>query len=155
MSRFSFRLQRVLDLRERREREMAIVLAMAQREAAEARRAHEELESACLDGNDHIAGTISGDATATAGELQYLSVVLDHLRIQARAADDVRVQAESRVEQSTDAVAAAARARQVLERLRSEQHSEWQSGELQAEQKSMDAIALSRYVLRVTRAVEK
>lgn len=150
MSRFRFRLQRVLDLRERREREMATALAAAQREAAKARLAHEELESACVDGNEHIAGTMSGEVSTTAGELQYLSVVLDHLRAQARAAGDARAQAEVLVEQSTDAVAAAARAKQVLERLRETQHSEWRDGELHSEQKTMDAIALSQYVLRVT-----
>jgi len=151
MSRFKFRLQRVLDLRERREREMATALAEAQRQAAEARRAHEELESACANGNEHIAGTMAGETGTTAGELQYLSVVLDHLRLQARAAGSVRAEAEVRVEQSTDAVAEAARARQVLERLRNTQHSEWQDGELQAEQRAMDAVALSQYVLRVAR----
>ncbi len=131
---------------------MAIALAAARSEAVKALRAHEELESACLGGSEHIAGALSGEVATRAGELQYLSVVLDHLRVQARAADDARAQAEVRVEQSTDAVAAAARARQVLERLRETQRSEWQDGELQAERKTMDAVALSQYVLRVTQA---
>lgn len=154
MSRFKFRLQRVLDLRERREREMTLLLADAQRAAAEARRTHEELESACSDGNEHIAEEAAGHATRTAGELQYLSVVLDHLRVQARAAGAVRTEADARVDLSTNAVAAAARARHVLEQLRGQAQDVWHSEELHADMKAMDAIALSQYVLRMTRTAE-
>ena len=154
MSRFKFRLQRVLDMRERREREMTLLLASAQRAAAEARRTHEELESACSDGNEQIAEAANGQGSRPAGELQYLGVVLDHLRAQARAAGDERMEADAKVELSTNAVVAAARARHVLEQLRGQQHEAWYNDGLHADQKAMDAIALSQYVLRTTRKAE-
>lgn len=152
MSRFKFRLQRVLDLRERREQEMTLALANAQRAAAQAREVHDTLESACSDGQAHIARAAAGVDARAVGELQYLSLVLERLHVQANTAGEARSAADAEVDLSTSALAAAARARQVLEQLREHQQVAWRQEETHADQMAMDAIALSQYVLRIARA---
>lgn len=151
MSGFTFSLQRVLDLREQREREMAARLSTARRAAEEARKAHDSLEDACTDGREHLARVAGEGATRSAGELQYLSVVLEQLSHHALAARDAREAADAELDQTTDAFAVAARARQVLDNLRERHEQEWRQEQAHADQQSMDAIALTRYIAAAMR----
>jgi flagellar export protein FliJ len=151
MSRFTFSLQRVLDLRERREQEMAAHLSAARRAAEEARQVHESIEGACNDGREHLA-RVAEDATRSAGELQYLSLVLEHLSHHAVAARDAREAADAQLDQSTDAFAAAARARHVLDKLRERHQLTWQQEQARADQQGMDAIALTRHIAAAMRS---
>lgn len=152
MSRFTFSLQRVLDLRERREQEMAAHLSAARRAAEEARQAHDSIEGACTDGRAHLARVAAQDATRSAGELQYLSLVLEHLSHHAVAARDAREAADAQLDQSTDAFAAAARARHVLDKLRERHQLTWQQEQARADQQGMDAIALTRHIAAAMRS---
>jgi flagellar export protein FliJ len=153
MSGFTFRLQRILGLREHREREMALALAAAQRAAAEAHEVHDALTNACADGHAELARTAADAGGPTAGELHNLALVLEHLQAQASAAGDACTAAEAQVDQSANALAAAAQARHVLEQLREQQRTAWQEEEQHAEQRDMDAVALNQYVARIARVV--
>ncbi len=143
---FTFRLQRVLELREEAEQAKARAFAEASDDADQARRRQDAIAS--LRTLQRQALDAAARGVITAGELQHLSFLVSALDDRlARASEDVR-EAERLVADTQAALQAASRDRRVLDRLK-ERHSErWQEAALQQDRLAMDEIALSQYTRR-------
>ena len=140
---FRFRLQRVLDLRERTEQEAAGRLADARERADAASRACQTLEAIQTDSRARLAA-FPGNARSV-GELQHADLLLDQLGQQVAHARDALRAAEGRVEQSLAEYTAAFQERRVLDRLRERHLDNWRSGEVQADRMTMDDVALAKF----------
>lgn len=137
---FRFRLQQVLDLREAHERALAAQLAQAMGAEREAQAALEGLRAVrTANGGAGVGGT------RTIGELTNLAFLLDHLDGQIANASDAVSAASQTVSQMKDAVTAAFQDRRMLDRLREKQAESHRLVEGQADQRTMDDIALTRY----------
>lgn len=159
---FRFRLQRVLDLRERRAREATTALSSAQSHAAQARdeeaglvAARDTLAARAAPG---VAGGAAGGAAAPSaretnapvessnvGTLRTLHFLLGRLDERVAAAATRTAAAERVVLQREDALRAAYRDQRALDRLRERQHATWRATVAAAEQQRMDEIALTRF----------
>jgi flagellar protein FliJ len=138
-----FPLQRLLDLREQHEMAMARDLATAQGAADDERRAMEALRKAREISQDHVA-RVTADGP-TVGTLISLSVAMGQFDQHSEVADERARAAEAAVDECHVAFAAAARARQMLDRLRA-RHAETALAEAKARDlKSMDSVALARF----------
>lgn len=141
---FQFRLQRILDMRQKREQAVAGKLAEARTAEERARLAAEELERARAAGAE--SASLAQSRQLSAGQLQNLRYVVDrmgdHVRFANQEADAAREQAERALVEFT----AAFRERKVLDRLRDRQEEGWRSDELHADRRLMDEVALTRFV---------
>lgn len=143
MSTFRFRLQKVLELREWRERERGAELAHAQSTANKARDIRDAITAA------HAAGIAQINAAhgagGSAGELQRLHAVISQLEqhvVQAAAASN---EAEQKASAALADFTAAAQARHALEDLRERKQLLWRAAQADLELKRMDEIALTRH----------
>lgn len=143
MSGFRFRLQKVLELRERLEQESATRLAAARQEAAEARQAMEALQSARERGVEAAGRTAS--ASTTAGELQRIALLIEHLDEHLAAAENAHREAGDKVNELAAAFERALTERQVIERLRERKLADWRGNEQKRDQALMDAVAVTRH----------
>ncbi|HEX6630203.1 MAG TPA: flagellar export protein FliJ [Gemmatimonadaceae bacterium] len=139
---FQFRLQRLLDLREQKEREKAVELLRAEAAMDAARVALAGLESARESGLARLLGA-QGDGTV--GQLRNLAFVLEQLdrRVADAAATlDAAAEETARVRES---LTEAHQERRALDRLRDRHEAEWRGHEVQEDRATMDAIALTRF----------
>jgi flagellar export protein FliJ len=143
MSRFKFRLQRVLELREEAERARAIALTAAQDSATAARSARDAIDSAREAGRQTLAQASSTGMQV--GTLQQMQLVLGALDSRLLSADGAVVTAESLVRRAQDELRAAFQARQALDTLREKQHETHRQAEVMADRTLMDEIALTRF----------
>jgi flagellar FliJ protein len=138
--RFRFSLQRILELRQRREQAAATELEAARAAAERAHARVEELEAR------RAQGAAARNARGiTVGELRnagYLLEQLDHHVVQARSA---AAQADAGVSTRLEEFQVACRERQVLDRLREKHLEEWHAQEVQQDRQLMDTIGLSRF----------
>lgn len=141
---FDFRLQRVLDLRARRERDAAVRLAEAEERADDAKRARASLEAVRAENAARLAA--AHGAGSTVGHLRSLGLVLESLDARIGHAGTALEAAEEGVRRSADEMRDAFRDRRVLDRLRERHLEAWRTEEVQADRAEMDAIALSRFV---------
>ena len=140
---FRFRLQRVLDLRARTERDAATALVSAQ-EAADAAR-DEQLLALPLQAQR------TPDATgASVGELRNLGFLLERLDVQVAGAAEATAAAEGARQEREDALRAAFRDRRTLDRLRERHQDAWRAGEAAQDRALMDEIALTRFTTQGT-----
>ena len=140
---FRFRLQRVLEIRERTEQEAAGKLAEAREHAAAASQACEALEAMQADSRVRLAA-FPGNARSV-GELQRAGLLLDQLGQQVAAAREALGAAEARVEQSLSEYTAAFQDRRVLDKLRERHLESWRGAEVQGDRVAMDGIALTQF----------
>lgn len=141
-----FNLQRLLDLRERKEQAIAGELARARTVAQQATDTHQALVQARRDGEAQIASVTR--SAPTVGEISALALVLEQLDGRLVGAEDAARHAEDLVKSVREQLTIASQDRQVLERLR-ERHLEAQRAAASAEDRTlMDAIALARFVRR-------
>lgn len=147
---FRFPLQRVLDLRERQQRDAAAALAAAQDVADAARRAEHAILSARAE-LASVAGAAPGHAAAAVGALRTTAFLLDRLDEQAQVAGAACDAASAAVGDREQALHAAYRNRRALDRLRERHQTAWQHGTVAADRQRMDEIALSRFTQRATR----
>jgi flagellar protein FliJ len=145
---FQFRLQRVLELREKREQDTASRLAEARSEAHEAREAEAALEALRSESIERLAGAHS--LGTPVGQLQNVSYMLDHLNRQIQEARSVTAAADETVRRLVEEFTAAFKERRVLDRLRDRQHEDWKANELSSDRQAMDAIAISRFARQDT-----
>ena len=140
---FKFRLQRLLDLREQREKEVAAELARAEALRDAARAAHESLESARRINRErlHAAQQDAG----TVGALSHYAFVLAQLDRELGETAQRLGEAEQSAEQVRQQLSAASIDRRVLDRLRERDAEEWRHAASQEDLQAMDAIALQRY----------
>ncbi|MBX6363353.1 MAG: flagellar export protein FliJ [Gemmatimonadetes bacterium] len=146
MDGFKFRLQKILELREWREREVARSLAAARQDADEARRIHEAVSAVHAAGLDRMAR--AHGAPGSAGQLQNLAHIIGLLQQKVETAASACAAAEARVDGEVRRLAAAVRERQLLSELRARQLVAWSAGQREAERKLMDEIALTRHTWR-------
>lgn len=143
---FRFRLQRILDMRQKREQAIAVQLAEARSSEENARLAAEALERARDEGA--VSASRAQSRNLSAGQLQNLRYVVDrmgdHVRFAAQEADQARDNADRKLVEFT----AAFRDRKVLARLRERALDGWRADEVKADRRVMDEIALSRFARR-------
>ena len=137
---FRFRLQRVLDLRERRERDAATALAQAQEAADAARRDAAALAAARAE----LAAADVGVGVPV-GALHNLGFLLDRMDERVAVAGAVVRAAEGTVGEREGALRAAFRDRRTLDRLRERHQDAWRAGAAAADRQAMDEIALARF----------
>ncbi len=142
--RFRFRLQRLLDLRERHEQALARDLASAQDQADEERRGEDALRQA----RDLAQQRLSRDPidTPTMGTLLMLTHAFDRMDEHAAAASERTQAADLVVEERHQALTVAAQARRMLDRLRSRREAAFRDVASANDLRSMDAIAISRFL---------
>lgn len=139
---FRFRLQQVLDLREKQERNLATQLASALGAEQAAREALDGLRAERVAGAE---GAQDGRAHSV-GELTNLAFVLQQLDGQITDANDIVSAANDSVSQVKEALTAAFKDRRVLDRLRERHQETYRVTAEQTDRRTMDDIALSRFV---------
>ena len=138
---FKFSLQRVLELKARREQAAAIELARTRIAADEARQQCEALAAARAEGGRQI---VSG-ARPTVGDMLNGGYLMQRLDAQIEQAQNLAEQAEVVAESSMGEFTLASQERRVLDRLREKHLTTWQTEQVQIDRKAMDDIALSRF----------
>ncbi len=141
--RFKFRLQRVLDLREKAQRARAVALANAEAQAQEARNTRDALSAARSAGRDSIATATT--VGATVGSLQQMNFLLGAMDTQLDIADSGIITAESLVRRAQDELRTAFQARHALQTLRVRKEDAHRAAALGADRALMDEIALTRF----------
>jgi len=138
-----FRLKRLLNLREQHEQAMARNLAHARGAADDERRASDDLRRARETSLERVAHVAANGTTM--GELISFNLAMLELDQHSVLADERTRAADARVDECHEALAIAARARMILDRLKA-RHDEAARVEDNANDlKSMDSIALSRH----------
>ena len=144
MRRFSFPLEKVLEMRRELEKEKARVLAEARAQEEGAREARDELVRKRDDGRQRLAAV--HQAGGAVGHIQNLEFVIGVVDDQVRQADEACRHAERGVTESLADFQAAFVDRESLDRLRDRRKAEWKVRASRSEQKAMDEAATSRHV---------
>ena len=139
---FRFRLQQVLDLRQKQERNLASQLATAMH--AE-RAAKETLDGLCAERQASAEG-VKGGQSRSVGELANVAFIMQQLDGQIANANDLVTAANDSVSQVKEAFTAAFKDRRVLDRLRERHEETYRVTAEQTDRRTMDDIALSRFV---------
>jgi len=138
MKSFTFRLDRILRLREEAEQRQARVMGAAARTEA-------ELDQLCVEQRNYVVG-VGAKAAPVAGERTNAGVLRAlHLAAQAAAgqlaeAEKARDEARLAADQERVRLAAAQRERRTLERLKEHQRHAWGEELARDEQKTMDEV---------------
>ncbi|MEP6781929.1 MAG: flagellar export protein FliJ [Gemmatimonadaceae bacterium] len=140
---FRFRLQRVLELREQREKAEAVVLAEAERAAAEARTEREQLQA--MHSNARANLSTAQRTEPTVGHLHHLGYVLSALDERITKASAVVTNTEGVVLEARKTLELAARDRRVMDRLKDKHQEVHNAEETQRDRVQMDEIALGRF----------
>ena len=143
MKRFRFRLQKVLDLRAAVEKEKAGKLAEARRNAAEARRARDDLESVRNAGREVL--TSSHGSGGSVGHLLNLEYVLEKMESYLAEADAACAAADEDVESTLKEYHEASQERRTLDQLREKRLEVWKKEANRQEQKAIDEVAITRF----------
>jgi flagellar export protein FliJ len=142
MTRFNFRLQKVLDLKERHAQAAATQLSAAQLRADEARDARDALAAIRQAGGSQLA---AAHRETTAGQLQNISFLLEKLDQHVDQAAEVANVAQSGVTEAQVEFTLAHQAKRALDRLRERQLGDWQHTLMHDDRQQMDAFALSQF----------
>lgn len=142
---FRFRLQQVLDLREKQERQIASQLANALGAERAAQATLEDLRALRTAGAE---GAVASPRSV--GELTNLAFILAQMDGQIANASDAVAAAGETVAEMKTALTAAFQDRRVLDRLRDRQAESHRTTEGQIDQRAMDDIALTRYTQQGT-----
>lgn len=139
MKAFSFRLDRILKLREDAEQRQARVMG-------DATRAETALDDLCREQASYLQSV--GDRVTPAPGLRTSAGMLRILQLTSAAAasqldetEKARDEATKQADVERDSLAAARRDRKTLERLKEEQFGQWREGDVRDERKTMDEIA--------------
>lgn len=140
---FRFPLQKVLELREQQEKEKAVGLAEARRQAQAAQQARTDLEAVREAGRVGLARA-HGKGGAV-GHLQNMSYVIEALDERVQAADDAFQEAREEVARSMATFHEAVKQRRTIDSLKERRLGEWRTDRARAETKTMDEIAMTRH----------
>ncbi|MEO7085049.1 MAG: flagellar export protein FliJ [Gemmatimonadaceae bacterium] len=146
MSAFKFRLQNVLELREKQEIQTAAKLAEAESAADEARVARSALESIQLSGARALHEAHAAEPTI--GHLKTIGYVIDQLNHHIAGAQSRVDDAEQVVDKTRTDLTSALQARRVLSRLRERHLASWRIEDNAQDMRQMDELALSRFTRR-------
>ncbi|HVP13954.1 MAG TPA: flagellar export protein FliJ [Terriglobales bacterium] len=143
MKGFFFRLERILRLRSRAEREQTQVFGQALR-AEQARREALEQAAARLERcEDQVSDAL--DSACPAGELRNLGLVMEAANRVVDSAARSHRDAVDRVQIEQDLLGRARMERRVVERLREKRHETWARETSREEQSEMDGVARGRW----------
>jgi flagellar FliJ protein len=149
MSMFRFRLQKILELREQREKESAARLVAARDKASVARDAHAALVELR---EESIRGVESGGpARRAVGELRSVGLVVEELNRQVEEARGLAEASDENVQRLLAEFTNALSDRRAIDLLRDRQHEEWKADEADRDRKAMDSVAASRFALQRAR----
>lgn len=140
---FNFRLQRILELREKAEQAKAQALVTAQDAADAARTKRDALATIHAESRSAMAQAQTSDHRI--GHLQQLGYALQSLDARLESAGEVVDVADSEVASARDLLEAAARDRRALDRLKDRHAEQWRNDETQKDRLHMDEIALARF----------
>ena len=143
MTGFRFRLQTVLDLRERKELESAKGLVDARTEAEVARKAREDLAAVREAGRTLLSD--AHGAGGAVGHLQNMAYVLGRVDQQIEDAQAVCQQADEHVVEKMKSYHVAFQERKTIDRLKERKLDQWRAEEIKHERKTMDEVALTRH----------
>lgn len=143
MTRFPFRLDRLLDLRSRKEREQGEVLGRALRDEAAQREALERAQSQL--GEAQQQASPEQGHVSLAGVLRNLGLTVTAAETQRDSAELSRDAAVQQVDAERERYAVAQRDRRVIERLREKRLDDWTREQGRKEQQEMDGLALDRH----------
>ena len=144
---FKFRLQKLLDLREARERESAVALVRAEAACEAARETLARLEAAREGGRRAMLGEAGH---GTVGQMRNIAFVLDQMDRQVGEAASMMHDVQQATEQVREVLNTAHVERRVLDKLRDRHQADWRGAEVREDRETMDAIALSRFMQRTT-----
>jgi flagellar FliJ protein len=144
MKRFKFRLERLLALRSRLEREQAKALGHAIQVETAQRQVREEAAERWGQCESELAGATG--PVASAGMLRNLDLTLRAAAQDLDAAETSHHQAEDRVRDEQERFGEARKDRRVVERLRERRHGEWERKSERWEQGELDGIARNRWL---------
>jgi flagellar protein FliJ len=139
---FRFRLQQVLDLREKQERHLASQLAAA---LGAERAAKDALDGLRAERDAGADGVKDGEPHSV-GELANIAFIMQQLDDQITGANEVVSAANDSVSQVKEALTTAFKNRRVLDRLRERHEETYRVTAEQTDRRTMDDIALSRFV---------
>lgn len=144
MPRFSFKLQRVLDIKGRREEQLKGELASAKREYKEEEEVLHSLErsySIYLDGlRRHQLKTIS--IQEVNWYRTYLSKLANDISVQSQKLEDLL----RRIDELKEKLIEVSKERRVLEKLRERKWDEFKKEVERLEQETLDEIGISRHI---------
>lgn len=140
---FRFRLQRVLELREKREQAQAVQLAKAEESASVARTQRDELQVMHAASRAQITSAHISDPTV--GHLHHLGYVMGALDQRLGHASQNVTDAEGVVSEARVSLEAAARDRRVLDRLKDKHTGAFRAEESHRDRITMDEVALARF----------
>ncbi len=143
MSRYSFRLQRLLDLRQMKEREAAGSAAAA-RAAAETADAHEAGITALRDTTRQEMLPAPGQ-TVRVADLHEVVFLVKALDGHVEDAKQASLAAERKVQEKQAALGVAMQHRRILDRLKERRADEWRVDDTRQERDVMDEIARGRH----------
>jgi flagellar FliJ protein len=143
MTRFKFRLQRLLDLRRKKEQEAAGGLAQARSVAEAAERREQEL-AARRDATRQEMLPAEGQ-TVRVADLHEIAFLVRALDDRVSDAKEASVAAERSVQERVGELSEAMRDRRILDRLKDRRTEEWRAEDARQEREVMDAIARDRY----------
>ncbi len=141
---YKFPLQRLLDIRAKKEQEVASKFAEATSHANAARADADAIEAMREAGRMRVTEEAQ-TPHQSAGLLQQMSYVLSQLDVHVVAAHQQAIVAESVAEKVQGELTVAYQQRRVLDRLRERQLDAWKTSEMQIDRAAMDAIALTRF----------
>jgi flagellar protein FliJ len=139
MKRFRFRLERLLQLRERHEHEQAQVLGLALREEADRRDARDAASERLGRIGEQLAD--GGAAVTSAGTLRNLGLVVEAAVGEVEAAERSLRESLDRVAEEQERYGEARRERRVVERLREHRRENWTEDLKRDEQQEQDGFA--------------
>lgn len=140
---FSFRLQRLLELRQQHEQAKARELAGAQDAADVARKIEDALRAIRASSRAEVASAQT-DALQV-GYLHGLAIALQSIDSRIESAEHVTRSTGAAVTAAQSALSDAARDRRMLDRLKDRHTLQWRAEEAQRDRTMMDEIALNRY----------
>jgi flagellar export protein FliJ len=141
MSNFRFRLQKILELRARAEKDSARKLAEARTGADRAQRVVEELEEAKRTGRGQ---PVDGEITQV-GELQRRALISAQLDDHLAVASDVSRTADEAVSERSAEFSEAHARRRIFDKLKEKHQAEWNGEQELRDRADMDAIAIARH----------
>lgn len=142
MKGFHFRLDRILDLRAKTEKDRARHLRDAMLDERTRRRSLEEAAARLDRCAEQIMG--AGSTVTTAGTMQNLGLTMKAAAGQVEVADASHQTAEETVRAEQEMFTEARKDRRVVERLREKRHGEWSVESSKFEQRQLDEIAHHR-----------
>lgn len=140
--RSAFRLERLLELKTRREQALAGQLGIAEEAARVERAAEHALAALRASGRDDLLAT----GRRAVGALHTLQSLVDRLDAQLDAQHVRRAGAEATVAEAQRLLAAAHRERRVLDRLKEKHIHQVRHTEADHDRKTMDEVAVARFL---------